>query len=122
LKERYTDLKKWVNVTETFSKKQRHYKNTYLEICEVYDKVVEVSLFSSEVESYEIYFSYGIMYGIIYVEKENAVLKYEEVKKELEIEYNQHKEPTKTFINEFAEKHKVCLPNDIFFDASSLFE
>jgi len=31
------------------------------------------------------------MYGIIYVEKENAVLKYEEVKKELEIEYHQNK-------------------------------
>jgi len=44
------------------------------------------------------------------------------VKKELEKEYHQHKEPTKIFINEFCEKHKVCLPNDIFFDASAFFE
>lgn len=35
----------WVNVTDTFSGSQRYYKNTYLEICEVFDEVVEVSLF-----------------------------------------------------------------------------
>jgi len=32
---------------------------------------------------------------------------------------HQHKEPTKVFINEFGEKHKVCLPNDIFFVTGS---
>jgi len=116
------DLGKWTNVTETFSENQRYYSNTYLEICEVYKEQLEVSLFSSEVESYEIYFSYGRLYGIIYVEKKDAVLKYEEVKKELELNYHQHKEPTDIFINEFCEKHKVCMPNDIFFDASALFE
>ena len=119
---RYINLEKWRNVTKTFSKAQRHYRNMYLEICEVFNDELEVSLFSSKVESYEIYFSYGIMYGIIYAEEENAALKYEEVKKELELEYRQRKEPSSEFINEFAEKHKVCLPNDIFFDASSLFE
>jgi len=122
MKERHWDMKKWKNVTKTFSEAQRHYRNTYLEICEVYDELLEVSIFSSKVESYEIYFSFGIMYGIIYAEKENAVSKYEEVKKELEMEYNQHKEPSSNFINEFGEKHKVCLPNDLFFDASDLFE
>ena len=50
-------MKEWVNVTETFSERQRHYKNVYLEICEVCDEKVEVSLFSSEEDSYEIYFS-----------------------------------------------------------------
>jgi len=104
------DLEKWINVTETFSEDQRHYRNTYLEICEVYDDKLEASIFSSKFESYEIYFSYGILYGIIYVDKENAVLKYEEVKKELELEYHQHEEPTNVFINEFCKKHKVCLP------------
>ena len=110
------EMKRWRNVTETFSNKQRHYKNMYLEICEVYDEILEVSLFSSIVDSYEIYFSYGIFYGIIYIEKENAVEKYETVKNELELEYRQHKDPTATFINEFAEKNRVCLPNDVFFD------
>ena len=33
------------NVTNTFSEERRHYSNTYLEICEVYD--VEVSVFSA---------------------------------------------------------------------------
>jgi len=108
--------KSWENVTESFSEEEKHYRNMYLEICEIYDGIVEVSLFSSKIELYEIYFSYGIFYGIIYVEEGDAVEKYETVKNELELEYCQHKEPTGTFINEFAEKHRVCLPNDISFD------
>ncbi|NLC43896.1 MAG: hypothetical protein GX783_06385 [Clostridiales bacterium] len=113
---------KWENVTETFSEKARHYSNTYLEICEVYDGVVEVSLFSSKEYLYEIYFSYGRMYGIVYVDAENAYSKREEMKNELAQEYEIHKEPTREFVNAFAEKHEVCLPNDIFFDASPLFD
>ena len=109
-------MKSWNNVTETFSDRQRHYKNMYLETCEVFDEILEVSLFSSIVDSYEIYFSYGIFYGIIYVEKENAVEKYETVKNELKLEYSQHKDPTTTFINEFAAKYRVRLPDDIFFN------
>ena len=58
-------MKRWENITETFSDEQRHYKNMYLETCEVYDEIIEVSLFSSMVDSYDIYFSYGIFYGII---------------------------------------------------------
>jgi len=108
--------KSWNNVTGEFSDKQRRYKNMYLEICEVYDKALELSLFSSAVDPYEIYFSYGNFYGIIYLDKESAVKKYETVKKELELEYRQNNDPTETFINEFAEKHGVSLPNDIFFD------
>ena len=114
-------MSKWENVTDYFSEDAKHYKNTYLEISEVYDDVVEVSLFSSEEDPYEIYFSYGIFYGIIYADAENAVAKREEVKKELEKEYNNHKEPTDEFINAFARKHEGCMPNDILFDASSLF-
>ena len=109
-------METWRNVTGVFSDKQRSYKNMYLETCEVYDGILEVSLFSSAVDSYEIYFSYGIFYGIIYVERENAVEKYETVKNELELEYQQHKEPTATFINEFAKKNRVCMPSDVFFD------
>jgi len=112
----YMGMKSWDNVTGTFSDKQRHYKNMYLEICEVYDEILEVSLFSSIDDPYEIYFSYGRFYGIIYVEKDSAVGKYETVKNELKLEYCQRKEPTSTFIDEFAEKYRVCLPSDIFFD------
>jgi len=112
----YMEMKSWRNVTGTFSDEQRHYKNMYLETCEVFDEILEVSLFSSIGDPYEIYFSYGIFYGIIYAEKENAVEKYEAVKNEIELEYRQHKEPTEKFINDFAEKNRVCLPNDILFD------
>ena len=115
-------MNKWENATDYFSEDARHYKNTYLEISEVYDDEVEVSLFSSKEDPYEIYFSYGRFYGIIYADAENAVAKREEVKKELEKEYHNHKEPTNEFINAFARKHEVCMPNDILFDASSLFD
>ena len=93
-----------------------------MEIDEVYDECVEVSLFSSQKELYEIYVSYGRMYGIIYAEAEEAEAKREEVKSVLEKEYQKYKEPTAEFINEFVEKYKLCMPNDIFFDDSGLFD
>lgn len=115
-------MKKWVNVTDSFSEEERHYKDLYLEIDEVFDGIVEVSLFSSKKDQYELYISFEILYGIIYADKESAALKREEVKKELEQEYLEHKEPTSDFINEFAEKHGLCMPNDIFFNAPDFFD
>lgn len=112
----------WKNVTEFFSESQRYYKDCYLEIDEVYDECVEVSLFSSQRGLYEIYVSYGRMYGIIYAEAEDAEAKREEVKAVLEKEYQKHKEPTVEFINEFAEKYKLCMSSDLFFDESGLFD
>lgn len=111
----------WENVTDSFSEKDRHYKDTYMEINEVYDEIVEVSLFSSDDGLYEIYFSYDKFYGIIYADAENAYSKREDVKNELAQEYQKHKEPTGEFINSFCEKHKVCMPSDILFDTSVLF-
>lgn len=122
MKVRYLDLYNWENVTDFFSEEERHYNNTYMEINEVYDGLIEVSLFSSKEGPYEIYFSYGIFYGIIYVDGKKAVSKREDVKNELAQEYQNHKEPTSEFINSFCEKHKVCMPHDIFFDASDLFD
>lgn len=116
------EMLKWENKTETFTEKQRHYKNTYLEICEVYDGVVEVNLFSTTEGPYEIYVSYGRMYGIVYTEKEEAYSLRAKIKDELEKEYQNHKEPTSEFINMFAEKYKMDLPVDIFFDSSAFFE
>ena len=116
------NMKEWKNVTDSFSEEQRHYKNTYMEICEVYDEVVEVSLFSSKTDPYEIYFSYGIMYGIIYVEKEDADAKREEIKKELQAEYRKSREPSDEFVNSFTKKHHVCFPNDIVFDTDAFFD
>ncbi len=46
-------MNQWVNVTDTFSESRRHYKNTYLEICEVIGDALEVSLFSSAGQPYE---------------------------------------------------------------------
>lgn len=112
----------WINVTEEFTERQRHYNNKYLEIDEVYDELLEVSLFSSEEESYEIYVSYGIMYGIVYVEKEKAYELREEIKSVLEKEYQEHKEPTSQFINTFCKKYEMCIPNDIFFNGDALFD
>ncbi len=112
----------WKNVTDTFSEERRHYSNTYLEICEVYDEAVEVSVFSAVNNPYEIYVSYGIMYGIIYCSQEEAYEKFEEIKSVLENDYEENKEPSNEFINAFIETYGGCLPNDVLFDVSSLFE
>ena len=109
-------MNEWVDVTESFSEEDRHYNNTYLEIDEVYDDVVEVSLFSSEEGPFEIFFSYDFFYGIIYVEATTAHEKRNEIKKELEMEYRKNKQPTDNFISDFAAKYDVKLPSDIFFN------
>ena len=112
---------KWEDKTESFTEEQRHYRSTYLEICEVYDNAVEVSLFSVVDKPYEIYVSYGSMYGIVYADKQESGQIHEQIKEELEKEYQTHEEPTDEFINAFAEKYNLCMPMDMFFDASALF-
>lgn len=108
-------MKKWINVTDAFSESQRHYKNTYLEISEVFDEVVEVSLFSSEDSMYEIYFSFERMYGIVYANKNDANDKRERMKSELKQEYLRNKKPSDEFVNSFVNKFDVRLPNDVLF-------
>lgn len=100
----------WINVTKHFSESQRHYKNTYLEICEVLGEDLEISLFSSQSDPYEIYFSFGIMYGIVYADQEDAYEKREQMKRELEQEYQVNKEPSDAFINVFCQKYDVQIP------------
>ena len=109
-------MTQWVDVTNSFSEKERHFKNLYMEMNKVYDDVIELSLFSCLEGPFEIYFSYDIFYGIIYVEAITAHEKYNEIKKELEIEYNKNKQPTSAFINDFTAKYNVQLPLDIFFN------
>lgn len=99
--------KKWIDVTEYFTEEQRHYRGTYLEIDEVYDEKLEVSLFTSQEGLNEIYVSYGIMSGIIYVEADDIESKREVIKKELEDEYQIHKQPTDEFIDMFCKKHII---------------
>jgi hypothetical protein len=89
-----------------------------MEINEVYDEVLELSLFSSIGGVSEIYFNYGHFYGIIYAEATTAHERRNEIKKELEAEYRKNKQATGTFINEFVAKHDVQLPDDIYFDFS----
>lgn len=115
-------MAKWRDVTNTFSEESRYYSNTYLEVCEVYDEAVEVSVFSAVDNPYEIYVSYGIMYGIIYCDKEEAYEKFEEIKHVLEEAYKKSKEPSNEFIEVFVETYNLCLPNDVLFNMPSLFE
>lgn len=114
-------MKEWKDVTETFSEDERHYKDTYLEICEVLDEN-ELSLFSSEVGPYEIYVSYGEMYGIVYSDASDAYQKRDEIKKVIEDDYLKNGKPSNDFINDFAEKYGLELASDIFFDTDALFD
>ena len=107
---------KWKNVTDTFTERERHYNGKYLEICEVYGDEIEVSLFSNPEDLYEIYMSFGIFYGITYVDKGKANILRQEIKMALVEEYKANKEPSDDFINSFGEKYEVCLPPDVVFD------
>lgn len=115
-------MNQWIDVTNNFSETQRHYKKTYLEICEMFDDEVEVSLFSSVEDPYEIYFSFGIMYEIVYAEAEEAYEKRERMKEDLVQEYLKNKEPSDEFIDSFAEKYDVCMPSDVIFDEDAFMK
>lgn len=108
----------WRNVTEDFSEEQRHYKNLYLEECEVLDGRVEVSLFVADLpeDDCEVYFSFGNFYGIVYASVDDARDKFEAIRREIEEERAKNGEPSSDFINSFCKRHGVALPSDIFFD------
>lgn len=103
-------MSQWRDVTDTFSEERRYYRDTYMEICEVLDEKLEVSLFSAEEEPYEIYFSFGIMFGVVYADKESAYEKREQMKADLEQEYKKNKEPSDEFMDSFGKKYEVHLP------------
>ena len=115
-KERKNKIAEWKNVADTFSEEQRDYNGKYLEIDEVYNDEVEVSVFSADDEPYEIYFNYDIFYGIVYAEKEKVYEIRDEMKRELQSEYDRNKKVTDEFIEKFSEKYDVCMPNDIYFN------
>ncbi len=114
-------MKKWKNVTNEFTKEQRKYKKLYLEITEIMDDCIEVSLYSSQTEPCEIYISFGCLFGIIYTDMENGYELREQIKKDLVEEYEKNGEPSDEFIDSFCKKYDVCIPNDIFFDMSGFF-
>ena len=110
---------KWIDKTNTFEK--REWKDKYLEICEVLDDKIEVNLYSCEdINNYEIYVSYGVMYGIVYAHKDKAIELREEIKKVIYEKYikNGYSKdmPTDEFINEFHKKYNIQIPYDMFFD------
>ena len=110
---------KWIDKTATFE--NREWKDKYLEICEVLDDKIEVNLYScDDINNYEIYVSYGIMYGIVYAHKNKTEKLREEIKDLIYNDYitNGYNEdmPSDEFISEFHKKYNIQIPNDIFFD------
>ena len=49
----------WKDVTNSFTEPSRHWKGRYLELCEVAEGKIELSLFSSPHDSWEVYVNYG---------------------------------------------------------------
>ena len=100
----------WIDKTDTFE--ERKWKDKYLEICEVLDDKIEVNLYSCEdINNYEIYVSYGIMYGIVYVHKNVAVRLQKGIKQVIYNDYmkNGYSEvmPADEFINHFDTKYNI---------------
>ena len=105
---------KWIDVTESFSEARRHYQNTYMEICEVLDDLVEISLFSSTDGPFEIYVSFDIMYGVSYVEARDAKKVRTDMKEDLEREYKKNHKPSDGFIKSFTDKYRLRIENSLF--------
>ena len=51
-------MAEWVDVTQSFSEMQRHYRDSYLEFDEIIDNTIEVSLFSKSVGLYDMQFEF----------------------------------------------------------------
>ena len=111
----------WQNVTENFTEDERHYRDTYLEISEIYGDTIECSLFSRVDGPYEICVSFGIMYGISYADADRAEKIREEMKQEIAAEYQKNNEPSDAFINYFANKYKLQI-EDSLFNESDIME
>ena len=109
-------MAEWKNVTNHFTEEERHYRGTYLEICEVMDDEIEVSWFSSDDDNEpgQIYMSFGIMYGISYVSNADAEAQRDEMKREIAEEHEKNNEPSSDFINSFAAKYKLTIENSLF--------
>ena len=58
---------KWENKRDTFAEEQRYYKNTYLEICEVYDEFLEASIFQQWMEHLKYMFHLEV-YMVLYMQ------------------------------------------------------
>lgn len=106
----------WKDVTDYFSEERRHWRDLYMEVCEVSENEdIECSLFSSIDEEWEIYFNYGIMHGVSYATKENARSQREQMKKDIEEEYRKHRmDPSDEFINDFCTRYKVDIMHAFF--------
>ena len=109
----------WIDKTDDFE--TRDWKDKHLIQCEVLDDKIEVNLYSrADINNYEIYVNYGIMYGIVYAHKDNAEELREEIKDVIYNDYitNGYSDdmPSDDFIHKFSEKYNICIPNDIFFD------
>ncbi|MCD7948874.1 MAG: hypothetical protein LUG12_01255 [Erysipelotrichaceae bacterium] len=85
-------------------------------MCEVYDEIVEISVFSAIDRAYEIYFGYKRFYGIVYAEANKAYEIRDKMKAELQADYDKNNEPSGEFINYFHDKYHVDMPFNIFFD------
>ena len=88
----------------------------YLEQDEVYGDELEVSIFSALEEEWEIYFSFGIFYGIVYAKADQVYTLRDEMKQILQAECDKAGEPSDEFIGWFVEKFHVCMPDDIVFN------
>ena len=92
----------WISRIDYFSLEDRHYKDSFLEICEVYDDKVEVDLFSREdPNDWEIYIIFGYMTGLVKTSKDKEAKKREEIKKALIEEYKKNESPSDEFVKKF---------------------
>ena len=105
----------WKDVTDTFPERSRHWKGRYLELCEVAENEIELSLFSCPDDMWEVYVNYGKMYGVSYAPAEKAAEHRNAMKAEIEAEFEQNGlNPSNDFIRTFATKYELDILNAVF--------
>jgi len=76
---------------------------------------IRSSLFSSPHDSWEVYVNYGKMYGVSYVDADNAVAHRNAMKSEIEAEYERNGlDPSGTFIDAFAKRYQLDILGALF--------
>lgn len=108
--------KEWVDITDNYSERSRHYNGKYLLKSMLLDEEVEIQIYSFDDDEYvyEIFVNSEKFYGSCYP-REGAFEIYEQMKNDIYKESFKKNKYSKNFINRFADKYNLGIAFDSFF-------
>lgn len=108
--------KEWIDITDNYSERSRHYNGKYLQKSMLLDEEVEIQIYTIDDDEYvhEIFVNSEKFYGSCYP-REGAYEVYEQMKNDIYKESLKKNKYSSNFINKFAEKYGLCIAPDSFF-------